>query len=212
MQPIPSAYQQASGFYQSAFINATSEQSNSQSNAFPTANFEDEPPLLEELGIDIYRIIDKARAVLNPFAKFDHSFGEDADMSGPLTFCLLLGFILLFSGKVHFGVIYGQAIIGCLSVYAILNLMSTNGLDLYRTVSILGYSLVPIVILSFLLLGLFLKKSTILAVLLSAVAVAWSTNTATMIFVETLSMKEQRWLIAYPLALLYASFVLITVF
>lgn len=158
------------------------------------------------------RILEKAKAVLNPFASFDHSFGEDADMAGPLLFCLLLGFVLLFSGKVHFGVIYGQAIIGCLSIYVIVNLMSSKGLDLYRTVSILGYSLVPIVILSFLLLGLFLKKSSLLAFILSALAVAWSTNTATMIFVQTLSMKEQRWLLAYPLALLYASFVLITVF
>jgi len=56
------------------------------------------------------------------------------------------------------------------------------------------------------------RKSSLLAFILSALAVAWSTNTATMIFVQTLSMKEQRWLLAYPLALLYASFVLITVF
>ncbi|KAK4524376.1 hypothetical protein GAYE_SCF03G2276 [Galdieria yellowstonensis] len=207
----PRAQQQASGFYQSTFINPTPEQAGPYATT-QTSSFEDEPPLLEELGVDLRRILEKAKAVLNPFASFDHSFGEDADMAGPLLFCLLLGFVLLFSGKVHFGVIYGQAIIGCLSIYVIVNLMSSKGLDLYRTVSILGYSLVPIVILSFLLLGLFLKKSSLLAFILSALAVAWSTNTATMIFVQTLSMKEQRWLLAYPLALLYASFVLITVF
>jgi hypothetical protein len=56
--------------------------------------------VFEELGVDLRRILEKAKAVLNPFASFDHSFGEDADMAGPLLFCLLLGWVLLFCALV----------------------------------------------------------------------------------------------------------------
>ncbi|KAG5456390.1 MAG: hypothetical protein BJ554DRAFT_3882, partial [Olpidium bornovanus] len=50
--------------------------------------------------------------------------------------------------EVHFGYIYGLAALGCLSMYVILNLMSESGIDGYRTVSVLGYCLLPMVVLS----------------------------------------------------------------
>jgi hypothetical protein len=40
--------------------------------------------------------------------------------------------------------------LGCLSMYAILNLMSETGIDIYGTASVLGYSLLPMVVLSIL--------------------------------------------------------------
>ena len=52
------------------------------------------------------------------------------------------------SGKVHFGYIYGVAMLGCLSVYVIMNLMSNKGVDVYKTASVLGYCLLPMVLLS----------------------------------------------------------------
>ena len=73
---------------------------------------------------------------------------EDADLAGPLFYCLVLGFSLLLSGKVHFGYIYGFGIVGCLSIHVVLNLMSKVDLDIHRIVSILGYCLLPIVVLS----------------------------------------------------------------
>jgi hypothetical protein len=42
------------------------------------------------------------------------------------------------------------ATVGCLSVLGILNLMSEGGIDGYRTASVLGYSLLPMVMLSIL--------------------------------------------------------------
>ena len=37
---------------------------------------------------------------------------EDDDFAGPLLLCLVLGVLLLFKGKVHFGTIYGVFVIG----------------------------------------------------------------------------------------------------
>lgn len=85
---------------------------------------------------------------MNPIAKIDQHIMDDVDLIGPILFCLLFGAFLLLSGKVHFGYIYGLALLGCLSVYGILNLMSENGIDGYRTASVLGYCLLPMVLLS----------------------------------------------------------------
>ena len=40
-------------------------------------------------------------------------FTDDADLAGPLIFCLLFGSLLLASGNVHFGYIYGMALMAC---------------------------------------------------------------------------------------------------
>ncbi|KAJ6228344.1 protein yipf [Anaeramoeba flamelloides] len=59
-------------------------------------NFENEPPLLEELEINFDHIKSKMLSVLNPFKPVDTIFINDSDLAGPLIFCLLLGLFLLF--------------------------------------------------------------------------------------------------------------------
>lgn len=49
------------------------------------------------------------------------------------------------SGKPNFGYIYGVGLFGSMSIYALLNLMSEKGIDAYRTASVLGYCLLPMV-------------------------------------------------------------------
>lgn len=110
-----------------------------------------------ELGINVDHIIAKAKLVMNPFASIAPTFAEEADMSGPVAFCLALGFFLSLSGKFQFGVIYGQAITGCVSIYVVLNLMSEGGIDLYRCTSVVGYALLPMVVLSISMLVLPVK-------------------------------------------------------
>ena len=117
--------------------------------AFSTGGYPDEEPLLQELGINFGHIYNKAIAVINPVAKIDSHIMDDTDLFGPLIFCFLLGIFQLLSGKVHFGYIYGVALLGCTSIFGILNLMSATGIDIYRVASVLGYSLLPIVMLSF---------------------------------------------------------------
>ncbi|EPE07208.1 golgi family membrane protein [Ophiostoma piceae UAMH 11346] len=52
---------------------------------------------------------------------------DDSDLAGPIIFFLLFGTFLLFSGKVHFGYIYGLALLGSISLHIILSLMSPDG-------------------------------------------------------------------------------------
>lgn len=51
---------------------------------------------------------------------------DDSDLAGPILFFLLFGTFLLFSGKVHFGYIYGLALVGSLSLHTIFSLMSPD--------------------------------------------------------------------------------------
>ena len=61
------------------------------------------------------------------------------------------------AGKVHFGYIYGIGVVGCLAMYALLSLMSASGASVSQIVSILGYCLLPMVILSFIAIVLSLQ-------------------------------------------------------
>lgn len=172
-----------------------------------------DPPLLEELGINFGHIKSKTFTVLNPLKTVEKNIMDDTDLAGPLLFCFLFGIFLLLSGKAQFGYIYGLAALGCLSIHVILNLMSESGIDGYRTASVLGYCLLPMVVLSSLSTVLQLSnfKATVLP-LLSIFSVLWCTYSASLMFVTVLSMSDQRLLVAYPVGLLYAVFALLTVF
>jgi len=62
------------------------------------------------------------------------------------------------------------------------------------------------------LLLLHRRKIKLLGILFGALAIAWSTMTASKIFVAVLDLRNMFWLVSYPLALLYTSFALITIF
>lgn len=173
-------------------------------------SFEDEPPLMEELGINFDHIWQKTMAVLNPVTKPDTALMQDTDLAGPLVFCLAFGGSLLLSGKVHFGYIYGISILGCLAMYCLLNLMSMLGVSASCVVSILGYCLLPMVLLSF--LSVVLSLQGLLGTVFTAITVLWCSVSASKLFVSALSMDQQQLLIAYPCALVYGVFALLIVF
>lgn len=58
-----------------------------------------------------------------------------------------MGFFIVSStsGKPQFGYIYGVALLGSVSMYLLLNMMSESGIDAYRVTSVLGYCLLPMV-------------------------------------------------------------------
>lgn len=86
--------------------------------------------------------------MLNPFHTIDQHLMDDADLAGPVIFAFGFGTFLLFSGKPQFGYIYGLVLLGDISLYWLLNLMSEQGIDAYRVASVLGYCLLPLVLLS----------------------------------------------------------------
>lgn len=175
------------------------------------SEFDDEPPLLEELGINPNHIIQKTLSVLNPFRETDHTILQDTDMAGPLAFCLALGGFLLLSGKVTFSYIYGIGVMGWISFYCLLSLMATQGHVTFGTVgSILGYCLLPMVIVSG--INVLITVQGTIGTILAGICIFWSSLSASKLFVTAYSMEHQRMLVAYPCILLYGVFALIIIF
>ncbi|KAK7503904.1 hypothetical protein BaRGS_00005027 [Batillaria attramentaria] len=114
------------------------------------------------------------------------------------------------SGKLHFGYIYGIGLVGCVAMYCLLNLMSMTGVSVGVTISVLGYCLLPMVILSF--AAVLLSLTGVIGIALTCVTVAWCSLSASKLFVSALAMDSQQPLVAYPCALVYGVFALITVF
>ncbi|OAD47004.1 CCR4-NOT transcription complex subunit 6-like-B [Eufriesea mexicana] len=169
---------------------------------------EEEPPLLEELGIDPNRILQKTLAVLNPFHRKrqiddPNYLLQDSDLAGPVAFCLLLAVFLLLAGsKVHFGHIYGLAMTSCILMYILQSLMSSsNNITLSCVASILGYCLLPIVILAG--VSIFISLRGTIGLVLAIIAVAWSMLSASRLLTTMSGEENQQLLIIYPCALLY---------
>ncbi|CCH41649.1 putative membrane protein [Wickerhamomyces ciferrii] len=178
--------------------------------AFSTSGYSNEPPLLEELGINFNHIKLKTQAVLNPRGKITPDIMIDSDLAGPLLFCLIFGTFLLLAGKVHFGYIYGVALFGTIALHFFFKLMSENSIDFTRTASVLGYCLLPLVPISF--AGIFLDLNNLFGYALSAFTIFWSTFSASGFFIAVLKLDNVRPLIAYPLAMFYSVFVLMAIF
>lgn len=51
----------------------------------------DEPPLLEELGINVPVIFQRTILLLNPLKAVPKTLMEEGDLAGPLLYCLILG-------------------------------------------------------------------------------------------------------------------------
>lgn len=222
---------------------------------YSDSEFLDEPPLLEELGINMEHIMFKTKAVVLPFARlpfiktsassssspqYAHDDDtssiiiKDADLAGPLVFALLLGAELLVTGKLHsFGYIYGLSVFGCGCLALILNLMkgplghaydhtqmqsASLSISIWTTISILGYALLPVNVLAgvkiLFTMMLLQHNATVSRVLqlLGALTVLWCTAASTRLLEVGCDMRAQRYLIAYPIALLYSAFVLVTIF
>jgi hypothetical protein len=173
-------------------------------------DYDNEPPLLEELGIRFDHIWTKTQAVVNPISKLRDDILEDADLAGPIFFALILGSCLLLAGKVHFGYIYGFSMFGCLGMHMIVNLLHQRGLDFVMTCSVLGYGLLPVIALAG--VSIVFNLQGVAGMALAAGAIAWSTFAAGRLFDKKLVLTEQYWLVAYPVVLLYSCFVLITIF
>lgn len=175
-----------------------------------STDFDDEPPLLEELGINPDHIFQKTLSVLNPLRETDAAILQDTDLAGPLAFVLAFGGFLLLSGKIHFSYIYGIGVLGCLAIYALLNLMAVSGVSIGITVSVLGYCLLPMVALSG--ISILVSLQGIAGIGLTAMAILWCSLSASKLFVTALTMDHQQPLVAYPCALFYGVFALLTIF
>lgn len=154
---------------------------------------------------------------------------DDSDLAGPIIFFVLFGFFLLFSGKVHFGYIYGLALLGSTALHWILSLMSppldshttsqspsqapshlSSTLTFPRSASVLGYCLLPLVLTS--LVGIVFPMDGPLGYVLTSAAVFWCTYSSSAMFCAVGRMTGMRGLVAYPLALFYVGFGIMGIF
>ena len=175
----------------------------------PYAN---EPPLLEELEINLDQITQKTWAVLTFKNLNDHkNILHEPDLAGPLVFLLTFGFLLLLTGKIQFGYIYGLGTLGCLIIYLVVYLVASKNISFLCTVSVLGYCLLPMVMLSGLSILVNLRAN-LAGNLLSIVAILWCAVGASNLLVTAMDITNSRLLIAYPCALFYTVFALLTVF
>lgn len=159
--------------------------------------------------------------------------------------------------QVQFGIVYGFSLAGCLALYTTINLLhSGEGLDIWKTCSVLGYCLLPVVglagtfvanidfcsfwlfstfldsylfvlklsVLSFtfhsliifyvfvLAISIIISLKGFLGFILGIGVMVWCSYSATRLLESKLNLTEQKWLVAYPVALFYSCFILITVF
>ncbi|KAF7804309.1 protein YIPF5-like protein [Senna tora] len=177
-----------------------------------SANFEDEEPLLDELGIHPDQIWKKIRSILIPF-RLNYVVHKDSDLSGPILLYMSFCLFQLLAGKIQFGVILGWIVVSSIFLYVVFNMMAgrSGNLDLHTCTSVVGYCMLPLVILS--ALSLFLPQGGIVSLALAALFVLWSTRASTGLLVSLADGgDESRGLIAYACFLIYTLFSLLIVF
>ena len=136
------------------------------------------------------------------------------------------------SGKVHFGYIYGLALLGTTCLHVILSLMSppltaadtaaqdahhipgsshfSSTLTYPRSASVLGYCLLPLVITS--LVGIVVPMDGLFGYIFVSAAIVWCTYSSSAMFCVVGRMTGMRGLVAYPLALFYVGFGIMGIF
>jgi len=169
----------------------------------------DNIPLLEELGINFDHIVRKTMSVLQPNKRITDDLAEDSDLAGPLCFALMLGSCLLFKGKVYFGAVYGFSVMGSLSFNTLLSLLQHRPLTYWTTCSVLGYSLLPVILLA--AVSIVISMRGVFGLLLSVGAIAWSSYSAVRMLDAKLKLLDLYFLVLYPVGLLYSCFVLIAI-
>ncbi|CAG9461309.1 unnamed protein product [Pedinophyceae sp. YPF-701] len=161
------------------------------------SNLQDEPPLLEELGIDVQGIFRRAVAALqwNPSL----AAMRELDMGGALLIVMAVGATQLLMAKLHFGVLLGWSVIAATAISWMARMVSggsPNVLSVYSTLCLLGYCLMPMVVLSFVALVL---PHGLLLHTIAALAAGWSAHAAALVHVGlSEGLAQHKWIIFYP--------------
>ncbi|KAI4310546.1 hypothetical protein MLD38_035517 [Melastoma candidum] len=177
------------------------------------ASFDEEEPLLDELGIHPEQIWRKTKSILNPFRVNTTVHHQNSDLSGPILFYLSLCLFQLLSGKIQFGVVLGWIVVSSIFLYIVFNMLAgRNGrLDLHTCTSVIGYCMLPIVVLS--ALSLFMPQGSYARFILAGVVIMWATRASTSLMVALAEGEEEhRGLVAYACFLIYTLFSLLVVF
>ncbi|WZZ55376.1 protein YIPF7-like [Brassica napus] len=178
-----------------------------------SSSFEDEEPLLDELGIHPEQIWSKTRSILNPF-RINQTVHRDSDLSGPIFLYLALCLFQLLAGKIQFGVILGWIVVSSIFLYAVFNMLAgrSGNLNLHTCTSLVGYCLLPVVVLS--AASLFVPQGAgVVRFVAAGVFVLLAARACSGLVVSLADGGgEHRGLISYACFLIYCLFSLLVVF
>lgn len=167
-----------------------------------------ELPILEEMGVDMKSVIKKLNSTVfiqQPIKEFL----EEPDLTGPILLTTILGMLLIFNRKLNFGFIYGYGFFGCLVIYFLLNLILDNYIQLYDVVSIIGYCITPVLFVS--VINLFVNMKKTIGIIVSIFFSILSTVQVLRILQTKHQLEKRRNLIAYPIFLLYQTFIILII-
>ncbi|EKE40377.1 hypothetical protein ENUP19_0082G0060 [Entamoeba nuttalli] len=188
-----------------------SETEKEQKNTTPqSTDLENEPPLLEELGIDLNKIGKKMVQSLNPFSTPDVS---ESDVIGSIIISFALGIVILLNGKLRFGNIYGFSIIASFVEYLVMNLLSNKNMNYLLIFTHFAYNLFPMIFFGLILFVLNSFKAANLTILITSfVFVVISTYTCSKTINSLMELPEKILLTIYPISLYYGLFILFVIF
>ena len=102
---------------------------------------------------------------------------------------------------------------GCLALSLVLNLLSPReAISVWTVTSILGYALLPVNALAGINVLLRISRLGVFGVLMASLVIVWCTVASTRLFERGCGLRDQRYLVGYPVALIYSAFVIITIF
>lgn len=180
--------------------------------------FDEDAPLLEELGIDVPAILHRIKSILT--FRFSETDADSLDLGGPIIFMSIFAMAHLLVGKLHFGYILGWMVVGSVLLWFILSSIASGNdetgeegrkLDLYSCCSIVGYSLIPLVIHA--MLSLMFPRRSIVTIVIAIIAVFWAAITASKLFIlRSRLLRGQMLVVTYPCILMYTAFALLTLY
>ncbi len=181
--------------------------------------FNDEAPLLEELGIDLITLRRKLFFAVFPFRATPKDIASHSEMTFPLAAVLLIGLLMLFSSKFMFKELITYTFAACIAIRGMLALLispftlppdtARPTTEVYTVMSSVGYGFLPIVFLA--AASVFVPLKTVPGFCVCLLALVWATTISTQLLCKAMSTGHQRLIVAYPLALLHAVFVLMVV-
>lgn len=174
-------------------------------------NLPGDPPLLEELGIDLSVIKSESLLPLKVLQQNPESIMVSSDLTGPVILLFIFTFSLVLQCKIHFGYIYLISLLSSFLMYVLLNLLSSSKIGYTMCCNVIGYSMTPVV--GFSIANILLKwMSPFLRAVLGFLMSLWSGYTSSVVFCTYMKFNDKLVVVLYPLFLAYMCFTMMVVF
>ncbi|KAL0249675.1 hypothetical protein GEMRC1_004904 [Eukaryota sp. GEM-RC1] len=164
-------------------------------------NEEDQPPILEELDIDLQDIYHKIRFVLLPF---QHSLSdrsilvEKPDFWGPLALIFVYGFLCVWKQFSAMTWAFLLWFLGSFLMYFICRVLGAS-ISYSSTLGLVGYSVLPMIITTLLNV---LVSGGFFDLVLTVAGVCWAAYSSANLLVSN-APESRKWLIVYPSAIVF---------